>query len=501
MRVVSSNNKNPVVRGMTPGYSRFNMSHAHKLSGDMGYLIPIMCMPCMPGDRINISVEAVMRFMPMIASPLHEVWAYFDFFSVPYRITDPTFSDFITGGEDGLDSTSPPRWDPSAAGKVLPGTLWDYLGFPSVEPSLNPVAWPQYAYNMIYNKHYRVPALQTEVALTNEDLLLGNWELDYFTGNLPWQQRGVAPALPITTAWAIEDVQADISAATIYMKGATDRFTTKDNVNGASTTNVAFVDALNNNSSTSFDVADLREAIQIQRFLEINARAGSRLNEFLRGQFNTAPLDKTLQEPEFIGRCKLPVMMDEVAQTSAPAVGAPLGQIAGKGIAVGNQDVGSVRIEEPGLVMGIMCVKPKPAYQQGINRAWLIQSKYDYPFPVFANLSEQETMIGEIYADGTNDAATFGGFTGRYDEYRIMQDSVHGLLKKTTAGYSHWHMGRIFASQPALNGTFLQCDCSAIKARIMAVPSEPTFIANVGNIVSVTRALPLYANPSLMEKI
>nr|QJB19868.1 MAG: major capsid protein [Microvirus sp.] len=450
-----------------------------------------------------------MRFMPMIASPLHEVWAYFDFFSVPYRITDPTFEDFITGGEDGLDATSPPRWNPSAAGKVAVGTLWDYLGFPSVEPSLNPVAWPQYAYNMIYNKHYRVTALQAEVPLTNEDLLLGNWELDYFTGNLPWQQRGVAPALPVTGAsvalWDAAEVVNGAPASPINATFEGTGVNTSMYVNNAQARSNAW-EYMNDNTvdlslATTFDIADLREAIQIQRFLELNARAGSRLNEFLRGQFNIAPIDKTLQEPEFIGRCKLPVMMDEVAQTSAPAVGAPLGQVAGKGIAVGNENVGSVRIEEPGLVMGIMCVKPKPAYQQGINRAWLIQSKYDYPFPVFANLSEQETMVGEIYADGVADDATFGGFTGRYDEYRIMQDSVHGLLKQTVAGYSHWHMGRIFAAQPALNGSFLQCDCSAIKARIMAVPAEPTFIANVGNIVSVTRALPLYANPSLMEKI
>ncbi len=498
MKVTSSNNKNPVVRGITPGYSRFNMSHAHKLSGDMGQLIPICTMPMMPGDRVNISVEGVLRFMPMVASPLHEVWAYFDYYFVPYRIVDSTFSDFITGGEDGLDATAPPRWNPSAAGKVVEGTLWDYLGYPAVEPSLNPVAWPQYAYNMIWNWHVRRQSLQTEELLTNEDLLLGNWERDYFSDALPFQQRGVAPAFPVTGK-VVYTGGTNANVANITFNSVENLFVA---ASGA-------LNTMNDNAltSTTFDVADLRESIQIQRFMEINARAGSHLNEFLRGQYNVAPLDKTLQEPEWIGRAKLPVMMDEVVQTSATAtagaidIDTPQGNIAGKGLAVGQGFIGTYRVEEPGLIMGLMCVKPKPAYQQGINRAWLIQDKYDYPFPVFANLSEQEIMVGEVYIDGVNDDATFGGFTGRYDEYRVMHDSVHGLLKKTVAGFSHWHMGRIFAAQPACNGTFVECDCSTIKARIMAVPSEPTFVANIGNIIQVTRALPLYANPSLMEKI
>ena len=269
----------------------------------------------------------------------------------------------------------------------------------------------------------------------------------------------------------------------------------------------------NLDSSTTFDIADLREAIQIQRFLEINARSGAHFNDFLRGQFDIAPIDRTLQEPEFIGRVSMPVFVDEVLSNSESlvpsddSVSTPVGAMAGKGLSIGSNYVGSTRVEEPGLIMGIMSVLPKAAYQQGIHRPWLIQSKYDYPFPVFANLSEQKIMTGELYCDGTGDGGDLVGdgsdlaFQGRYDEYRIMHDSVHGLLKKTSGGLAHWHMGRIFSSQPALNGTFIQADCSTMKTRCMAVPSEDTFVANIGNIISCTRALPLFANPSLMERI
>ena len=200
MRVLSADNKIPMVRKMSPGYTKFDLSHAHKLSGDMGFLIPICLMPCMPGDRVKIGAEAVLRFMPMVAPVLHEIWATIDYYFVPYRIIDDTFVDFITGGEDGLDTTSPPRWNPTTPGTTnKEGTLWDYLGFPTnVVPSLLPVDWPRRAYNKIWNWHYRNLNLQTEIAETNEDLKLRNWESDYFTAALPWQQRGVAPALPVT---------------------------------------------------------------------------------------------------------------------------------------------------------------------------------------------------------------------------------------------------------------------------------------------------------------
>jgi len=502
MRVLTANNKQPIVRKMNPGYTKFDLSHSHKLSGDMGILYPILCMPALPGGRYKLGVEGVIRIMPMVASPLHEVWATIDYYMAPIRILDSTFEDFLSGGEDGLDTTSPPRWTPSNIGKTAPGTLWDNLGFPTdVLPSLNPVDWPKRAYNAIWNWHIRNLNLQDEIDIEdNEDLLYANWESDYFTAQLPWPQRGVAPALPVTgsTKWEAADFyQSSVGAAMGFSTSVEERA----QINGGATPLANALAHFNDNAldATTFDIADLREAMLIQRFLEINARSGAHFNDFLRGQFDVAPIDKTLQQPEFIGRVSLPVMMDEVVQTSVSA-GTPQGNIAGKGVAVGSNFAGSIRCDEPGIIIGLMTIRPKPAYQQGIYRPWLIESKYDYPFPVFANLSEQLTKVGELYVDGTLDSADFG-YTGRYDEYRIMHDSVHGLMKTTVAGFAHWHMGRIFSSQPALNGDFVKCDCSSIKSRIMAVPSQPTFVANIGNKIEASLPLPLFANPSLMERI
>jgi len=231
LKVITADNKDPIVRKMNPGYTKFNLTHARKMSGDMGYLYPICVLPVMPGDRVNISVEAVIRFMPMIAPVLHEVYATFDFYHVPYRIVDDTFVDFITGGEDGLDSTSPPRWTPTNINKTEEGDLWDHLGFPcNVIPSIKPVDWVRRAYFKIWNWHYRNINFQDEVdyetIASAEDLKLRNWPSDYFTSALPWQQRGVAPAMPVSGEISTDWVDAlfdtvSMTNATIKVSDAT----------------------------------------------------------------------------------------------------------------------------------------------------------------------------------------------------------------------------------------------------------------------------------------
>ena len=67
----------------------------------------------------------------------------------------------------------------------------------------------------------------------------------------------------------------------------------------------------------------------------------------------------------------------------------PQGNLAGHGISVGQTFCASYFAEEFGLIMGIMSVMPKPAYQQGLDEQWLRQTRYDFYFPEFANLSEQ----------------------------------------------------------------------------------------------------------------
>lgn len=183
--------------GLNPRRSMFDLSYRKTFTCDMGQLIPIMCDEVVPGDMWEVGNEIVVRYQPLVAPILHEVNVYTHYYFVPYRILWDQWEDFITGGVDGQSAAVLPRWSPTLNAE---GTLWDYLGLPTgiVPTDALPVDFIRRAYNKIYNEFYRDENLIAQVAETNEAILNRAWEKDYFTSSLPWQQRGIAPALPIS---------------------------------------------------------------------------------------------------------------------------------------------------------------------------------------------------------------------------------------------------------------------------------------------------------------
>ena len=272
----------------------------------MAQLIPVMCDEVVPGDVFKIGNQAVVRFQPLGAPILHEINMYVHYFFVPYRILWDDWEDFISGGVDGQFADPVPEWEPTL---TTEGSLWDFFGFPvGVDPDgAYPLDFPRRAYNFVYNEYYRDENLQTEVALTNEKILNRGWEKDYLTSALPWQQRGTAPALPIAGTTSAKWPGSDY--------GVSNNLTFKA---------PAYPNALdgslavfNNNTvdlstASTFDIADLRLAFQIQKWMERNARAGVRYTEFLRAHFGVSPRDERLQRPEYIGGSKAPCIISEV---------------------------------------------------------------------------------------------------------------------------------------------------------------------------------------------
>ena len=194
---MSKRNVYSQVGGLHPRRSVFDLSYEKKLTCDMAQLIPVMCDELVPGDVFKIGNQAVVRFQPLVAPILHEINMYVHYFFVPYRILWDDWEDFISGGPDGQFSDPIPEWEPTV---TTEGSLWDFFGFPvGIDPDgAYPLDFPRRAYNLVYNEYYRDENLQTEVALNNEVILNRAWEKDYFTSSLPWQQRGTAPALPIS---------------------------------------------------------------------------------------------------------------------------------------------------------------------------------------------------------------------------------------------------------------------------------------------------------------
>uniref|UniRef100_UPI004055A905 major capsid protein n=1 Tax=Candidatus Electrothrix sp. TaxID=2170559 RepID=UPI004055A905 len=250
-------------------------------------------------------------------------------------------------------------------------------------------------------------------------------------------------------------------------------------------------------SATTFDIADLRLAFQIQRWLERNARAGARYTEFLKSHFNVSPRDERLQRPEYIGGSKQIISISEVLQTSETTT-TPQGTMAGHGLSVSGKYIGKYRAEEFGLIMGIMSIMPRSAYSQGIDRQWLRKTKYDFPFPEFTNLSEQGIEQAEIFATGVeSENQTLFGYIGRYDECRVKRNMLAGQMRPDGT-YDFWTLGRDFASAPLLNQSFIECIPSK---RVFAVQDEDVCIVQVANLIKAVRPLPLVAEPGLIDHV
>lgn len=488
------------VGGAYPGRSAFNLSYEKKFTCDMGQLIPVMCDEVVPGDVMSIGNEIVIRMQPLVAPVLHEINCFVHSFFVPYRILWDEWEDFITGGPDGDSAAVLPLWTPTNNAK---GSLWDFLGLPiAVDPvGIRPVDFIRRAYNKIYNEYYRDQNLITEVAETNEDILIRAWEKDRFTSALLEQQRGTAPALPVTITGSAEWPSSDFVSGTpgtplnvqvnnavgsdvhLYANGAT----AKGNLDLLFNHNTIDADAV------TFDVNDLRLAFQIQKWLERNNRAGARYTEFLKAHFGVNPRDDRLQRPEYIGGSRSPVIISEVLQTSETDT-TPQGTLAGHGITVDKKFLGKYHVKEFGLIMNIMSIIPRPSYQQGVPKQWIKRTKYDWYFPEFAHLGEQAIERGELYASAVEaENETIFGYCGRYDELRVKDNMVCSEMRDT---FDYWHLGRQFSAAPELNQDFVEC---VPDKRIFAVPAEAGFIVNYGNVVKGVRPIPAIGEPGLID--
>lgn len=511
--------------------SVFDKSHTHQGSYDWGYLYPVFYEEASPGDTFRLSQQLVAKMMPTIAPIQHEINAFVHYYFVPYRILDDDWETIITGGRDGEDETPIPVWNPDAADKTV-GSLWDHFGLPLTDcQDVEPIDYIRRAYNEINRNYYmdeNITNLDDPSIDTNHALLKRYWEKDYFTVALPFQQRGIAPALPLighgiaqfagivgggthlfplvfngtASSARITGDRAALSSLVTDVKTAGNAGSAENDLPlGISADDLTDHNVVDLSTATAADIADIRTAFQIQRWMERNARSGVRYTEFLEAHFNEAPSDERLQRPEYIGGFRQPITITEVLQVSQTDVTAQ-GTRTGIGSVYGGGYVGSYHCQEYGIVMGLLSILPRTMYTQGVNRMWLRRTRYDFLFPEFANLSEQAIMKGEIFADanGAENVDIFA-YQGKYDELRQTMSRAVGLLRKSTGGLIHWNLSRLFATRPGLNEDLITVETQDLKDRVFAVPSEPGFIITLGNICTVKRALPAIAEPGKLDHV
>lgn len=493
-----------------PKRNHFDLSHDVKLSLDMGELVPILAMEAVPGDKFNLSCESLLRFSPMVAPVMHHFDVTMHYFFVPNRLVWTDWEKFITG--DATAGAFPYM-------QILEsnyGKLPDYLGIPKPIDGTSFAqvsALPFAAYQCVYNEYYRDQNLIAPVdyklqsgdnTMTSSFLQLRKraWMHDYFTSALPWAQKGAPVEIPLGTG-TVELADTIPSSGGVFRKVSGGATQIGNVVNTGVSPNDGIVIGANTDKQVydprgslvveteATTINDLRRAFKLQEWLEKNARAGTRYVENILAHFGVKSSDARLQRPEYITGTKSPVVISEVLNTTGEDAGLPQGNMAGHGVSVTSGKYGGYFCEEHGYIIGIMSVLPKPAYQQGIPKHFLkFQDYLQYYWPSFAHLGEQEVQNQELYAYGATPTGTFG-YVPRYAEYKYMPSRVAGDFKESL---DHWHMGRIFASQPSLNQAFVECDPGK---RIFAVVEEnvDSLYAHVYNKISAVRPMPKFGTP------
>lgn len=509
--------------------SSFKRSRGYKTTFDSGYLIPFFMDEALPGDTFRVNLTSVARLATPLVPIMDNIHLDFFFFAVPNRLIWDNWQKFC--GEradpgDSIDYTVPTVDAPAGTGFVV-GTLADYFGLPTGVTGLTVNSLHFRAYNLVYREWFRdqnlidSPVVDTgdgPDTLTDYVLRKRCKRHDYFTSCLPWPQKGEGVDLPLgTTAPVIGDgnVPQVTNGSTLFeLAGATTIFP------GSTTGNAIGDGAVNGNLGTKYlgwttdpdhsglivDLTDataatinsLREAFQLQKMLERDARGGTRYTEILKSHFRVESPDARLQRPEYLGGGSSNITVAPIPQTSEDSGGTPQGHLAAIGYGQ-HSGIGFTKsFVEHCTLIGVMCAWVDLTYQTGVDRMWSRQTRYDYYWPALAHLGEQEVLNGEIYAQGTSADDDVFGYQERWAEYRYGISKITGKLRSSYAtSLDKWHLSQDFSALPVLNQSFIEEDPPI--DRIIAVPTEPEFLFDGFMDVLCTRPMPVYSVPGLID--
>jgi len=245
-------------------------------------------------------------------------------------------------------------------------------------------------------------------------------------------------------------------------------------------------------TATAATVNDLREAFQVQKLLERDARGGTRYSEVVNNHFGVNFHDLTYR-PEYLGGGSSPVIVNPVANTFTT-----LGDLGANGVAILRNHGFTKSFNEHGFVMGLVSVRADLTYQQGMHRRFNKSTRYDIYWPSLAHLGEQEVLNSEIYHRGIAADNNVFGYQERYAEYRYMPSMITGQFRSNHATtLDSWHLSQNFSALPTLGDTFIQEDPPI--TRVSAVVAEPHFIFDSYTKLRCARPMPVFSVPGYID--
>lgn len=523
--------------------SSFNRSHGFKTTFNAGYLVPFLVDEVLPGDTFNVQATVFARLATPIVPFMDNLFIDTFFFFVPTRLVWSNWQKFNGEQLNPGDSTSfsiPQQVAPAVTGYAI-GSVQDYMGLPTGIPGYSHSALPLRCYNLIWREWFRDQNLQNSPVVdtgdgpdtvSNYTLLKRNKRYDYFTSCLPWPQKGTAVDIPIGTTANILgsgtndlNVQVDTTWGNYLTGSAIINDLAQVNANlppgkfvgnsAGGTIDITSKGTMSSNTIASKLTADLstavgptinalRQAFQIQKMLERDARGGTRYIEIIRSHFGVTSPDARLQRPELLGQYSRPISVNPVVQTSnTPASGTPQGNLAAYGVH-GSGGHGFVKsFTEHGFIIGLVSVRADLNYQQGLNRMWSRLTRYDHYWPTLSHLGEQAVLNQEIYlvnptGGGAAQNAGVFGYQERYAEYRYKPSVITGQFRSTASTpLDTWHLAQKFTGLPTLGDTFIQENPPI--DRVIAVPSQPHFLFDAYFKMICARPMPTYSVPGLID--
>ena len=545
--------------------SRFDRSSSYKTTFNVGQIIPFYVDEVLPGDTFSIDTSKVVRMQTLLTPVMDDIFLDTYYFFVPNRLTWNHWKQFMGENTESawipsVEYEIPQLTAPEGGWNI--GTIADYMGIPTGVSGLSVNALPFRAYALIMNEWFRdenlsdplnIPVTDATVQGVNTgtfvtDVAKGGLPYtaakyhDYFTSALPAPQKGPDVTIPVAEAatayvYPAATLNPDLAARfnTVQWVGSNGnpvsipnnyrgilssgfRFNTSGNVYTDETR--IFTEAVTGNDSAGSlvmpgnlvadfsgtsqvaTIRQLRLAFQIQKLYERDARGGTRYIEILKSHFGVTSPDARLQRPEYLGGNRIPININQVVQSSSTdASGTPQGNTAAYSLTSDNHSDFTKSFVEHGFLIGVMVARYRHTYQQGLERFWSRKDRFDYYFPVFANIGEQAIKNREIYAQGTEKDDEVFGYQEAWADYRYRPNRVTGEMRSSAPqSLDVWHLGDDYESLPSLSDSSIREDSKTVN-RVLAVSDNVSaqlfcdiYVRNL-----CTRPMPLYSIPGLID--
>ena len=543
--------------------SRFDRSASLKTSFNVGDVVPFFLDEVLPGDTFSVDTSKVVRMQTLLTPMMDNVYLDTYYFFVPNRLVWDHWKQFCGENTESAwipetEYTMPQITAPAGSGWSV-GTLADYFGIPTGVPGLSVSSLPFRAYALIMNEWFRDQNLQdplvvptddstvagvntgtfvTDVAKGGKPFIAAKYH-DYFTSCLPSPQKGPDVTIPIATGGDINVVGngKSLGLTNGYFTGL---LSSTDKYGDAYITGGSFGSAVGstvpNNSQNSglvyaslgvptleqlaghpensgligvqsavaqaATINQLRLAFQIQKFYEQQARGGSRYTEVVRSFFGVTSPDARLQRPEYLGGNRVPINVNQIIQQSGTeSSGTPQGTVVGQSLTTDSHSDFTKSFTEHGLIIGLMVARYDHTYQQGLNRLWSRKDKFDFYWPVFANIGEQPVKNKEIYAQGNAKDDEVFGYQEAWADYRYKPNMVTGEMRSAYAqSLDVWHLADDYNALPTLSDAWIREDKSTVD-RVLAVQSSVSnqLFADIYVKNYCTRPMPMYSIPGLID--